>query len=123
MSPMLLLIWLSVLAIIVFAVVIAMVVHGIVIESKKIKRGDYVRGYERNMGEQDDEYSRLLKVFGLTDAATEEEIKAAYRKYVKENHPDSSRTSDPDHLKRFMEVKKTYDRLVDIKSKRFGGSL
>ena len=123
MSPVLMLIWLSVIALIVFAVIIAFIIHRIVIESKRIKRGDYVRGYERNIYEREDEYSRLLKIFGLTDTATEEEIKAAYRKFVKENHPDSAQDSDPERMRKFMEIKRAYDRIIDIKTKRFGGSL
>ncbi len=75
-------------------------------------------GYASGNVKQVDEYSRLLEFFKLTDAASEEEIKEAYRKYVRENHPDMN-NSDPEKIKKFQEVKSIYERIMDIKRNSF----
>ncbi|MEZ5758416.1 MAG: TerB family tellurite resistance protein [Emcibacteraceae bacterium] len=50
-----------------------------------IKEKDFARIRERHLGpDQSDPY----KVLGLNQDATEREIKSAYRKLIKENHPD-----------------------------------
>lgn len=72
----------------------------------------------------DDEYSRLLRMFGLTDSATESEIKSAYRKKMKELHPDrklDEPLADDENSERFRELKHAYDRILQIRSSWFKG--
>lgn len=77
--------------------------------------------------EADDEYSKLLKKFGLTERASEADIKKAYRKLVKEHHPDAQGTSgiktdSAGNIDRTFELhKKTYERLLAMRSSLFGG--
>ena len=52
------------------------------------------------------------KVLGLEENATQEEIKNAYRRLSKENHPDTG--GDP---KTFMNIKKAYDMLSNKETK------
>jgi DnaJ-domain-containing protein 1 len=53
---------------------------------------------------------------GVKQDATQEEIKAAYRKLALELHPDV--TSDPSATERFMEVQKAYEALSDAGRRR-----
>ena len=66
-----------------------------------------------------DEYSRLLSMLGLDDTASEDDIKNAYRQFCRENHPDSIGSNDPDRVRKFMEVKKAYDRIIDFRKSGF----
>ncbi|CQR53353.1 Chaperone protein DnaJ [Haloferax massiliensis] len=50
-----------------------------------------------------------LDTLDLDDDASEDEVKAAYRKRVKETHPDS-KTGDEEAFKR---VNRAYERLSD----------
>lgn len=67
-----------------------------------------------------DEYSRLLELFNLDDSASEEEIKAAYRQVMREHHPDTSKEQTPEEVAKFIELKKAYERILEIKKGRFG---
>ncbi len=78
------------------------------------------RGYHQPVDE-DDEYSRLLKVLGLDDSATEEDIKTVYRRLVRENHPDKKGTVATDEeVQRFREIQAAYKRLQEMNTGRFG---
>ena len=74
----------------------------------------------------DDEYTKLLKKFGLDERATEADIKKAYRKMVKEYHPDAQgstgvKTDSAGNVDRtFEELKKTYERLLAMRGALFG---
>ncbi len=85
-------------------------------------RGRPVKGYERS-SKVEDEYSRLLAMLGLDDEASDEEIKAAYRQLVKEFHPDSSSGETPEEkdakAKKFVELKKGYERLMERRRSGF----
>ena len=81
---------------------------------------NWVSGYTRDASVVEDEYSKLLSFFKLTDAASEEEIKAAYRKYVRDNHPDLN-NADAEKIRKFQEVKTIYERILDMKRNSFGG--
>ena len=81
-------------------------------KAKKTGPG-YLRGPSRV-----DEYTELLMLFGLEDTASEEDIKKAYRKKMKDLHPDSGDPS-PETTQAFMELKKAHDRLIQIKRSRF----
>ncbi|KAK4315079.1 hypothetical protein Pmani_013673 [Petrolisthes manimaculis] len=59
------------------------------------------------------------KVLGVEKGANQEDITAAYRKLVREWHPDRHKDEKKDeaHVK-FMEVQEAYDRLSLIRNKR-----
>ncbi|WP_139043143.1 DnaJ domain-containing protein, partial [Haloferax massiliensis] len=66
--------------------------------------GPSVRPSRRSMSRQ-----TALDTLDLDDDASEDEVKAAYRKRVKETHPDS-KTGDEEAFKR---VNRAYERLSD----------
>jgi hypothetical protein len=71
-----------------------------------------------------DEYSELLEVFGLSEGATEAEIKRAYRDIAKSYHPDGRHDngeSPEEASRKFIELKKQYDRILEIKKSCFWG--
>ncbi|MDR2337042.1 MAG: J domain-containing protein [Deltaproteobacteria bacterium] len=86
----------------------------------KVSGKTWVSGYTRVQPHVVDEYSRLLSFFKLTDSATEEDIKEAYRRYVRENHPDMT-NADPEKIRKFQEVKTIYERIMDMKRNSFIG--
>jgi len=57
------------------------------------------------------------KVLGVSDKASSDEIKKAYRKLAKANHPDST-GGDKVKEKRFKEISNAYDVLGDDKKKK-----
>jgi len=73
--------------------------------------------------EKEDEYSSLLEILGLDDSANDDDIRRRYRELVKEYHPDGSLEMDVDIGGEisFNDIKKAYDRILDIRSHRFGG--
>jgi hypothetical protein len=64
------------------------------------------------------EYEALLAFFGLSNDATLTEIKVAYRKFVKEAHPDRNLTAVADSSDQFIEISKKYERLIELYYKR-----
>ena len=52
------------------------------------------------------------KTLGVSDKATTEEIKAAYRRLAKQYHPDTN-SDDPDAERKFKEVNEAYQQLKD----------
>ena len=68
----------------------------------------------------DDEYTHLLKFFGLSDTATEADIKSSFRQIVKKLHPDSKKERSPEDTEEFIRIKKAYNRLLEIRSSWFG---
>lgn len=94
---------------------------------RSIKRKKELPGYLRPVeveseSEQDDEYSRLLRMFGLRDSASESDIKQAYRVKIKELHPDAGQVSaDAENSEAFRELKHSYDRILEIRSSWFRG--
>lgn len=60
------------------------------------------------------EYESLLSYFGLTNEATLNEIKVAYRRRVKEAHPDLNLTAVGDSSDEFIELSKKYERLLEL---------
>jgi hypothetical protein len=71
--------------------------------------------------QEEDEYSRMLKVFGLSEDATDEEIKNRYRELVKSYHPDTVGPASDENITNFRELKKAYERILEMKKHRFGG--
>lgn len=65
-------------------------------------------------------------MLGVSEQATQKEIKTAYRKKAMKLHPDVNKA--PDAKEQFMECKTAYDTLIDEKSRaqydraRMGGS-
>ena len=57
------------------------------------------------------------KVLGVPKDATEAEIKKAYRKLARENHPDANR-GDPKAEERFKDASEAYDVLGDAKRRK-----
>src|SRR5580700_5664092 len=57
------------------------------------------------------------KALGVSPKATEEEIKKAYRKLAKANHPDST-GGDKAKESRFKDISNAYDVLGDAKKKK-----
>ncbi len=75
----------------------------------------------------DDEYTELLRAFGLGDDATESQIKHAYREAMKRYHPDTMAkegiTMTPEETDQaFRDLKKIHDRIIQIRSSWFGGA-
>ncbi len=52
------------------------------------------------------------RVLGVSKDATQDEIKRAYRKKAKENHPDLH-PNDPEASKRMNEINEAYDMLMN----------
>jgi uncharacterized membrane protein len=77
---------------------------------------------------EDDEYTRLLAKFGLKEGASEGQIKKAFRRAVKEHHPDAHGTegvvldAEGNVDETFQELRKIYDRILEIRSGWFGKS-
>ena len=73
----------------------------------------------------EDEYTRLLKKLNLEEDATEGQIKKAFRLLVKEHHPDAHGAggvvldSDGNIDQKFEELRKTYDRVMEIRKSWF----
>nr|MBA2539454.1 DnaJ domain-containing protein [Deltaproteobacteria bacterium] len=59
----------------------------------------------------------FYKALGLTDKATADDIKKAYRKLAKANHPDST-GGDKAKESRFKDVSNAYDVLGDAKKRQ-----
>ena len=57
------------------------------------------------------------RVLGVTETASEEEIKKQYRLLAKEYHPDSN-SKDPEAEKKFKEVKEAYEILGNRKKRQ-----
>src|SRR5437588_10739902 len=57
------------------------------------------------------------KVLGVPKDATEAEIKKAYRKLARENHPDANK-GDPKAEERFKEISEAADVLSDPKRRK-----
>jgi len=90
-------------------------------KSKKIIPG-YMRPIEVESRENEDEYTRLLALFNLSDTATESEIKRAYRNRMKELHPDSGKNDlAVDNSEEFRDLKHAHDRIIEIRSAWFQG--
>ncbi|MDP6633391.1 MAG: DnaJ domain-containing protein [Phycisphaerae bacterium] len=63
------------------------------------------------MGDKD-----YYKILGLARDASQEEIKRAYRRLVKQFHPDTNR--DPNAASRFCDIDEAHDVLVDPELRR-----
>ena len=57
-------------------------------------------------------------ILGVSKTASNDEIKKAYRKLVKEYHPDNNKERSNWAKKKFIEVTKAYEVLSDPEKKR-----
>lgn len=90
-------------------------------ESSRAERRAKKRGVGyMNVTDGDDEYTQLLKVFGLDEGASESEIKKAYRDAVKKAHPDVAAGGGEPDEELFQHLKQSYDRILQIRSSWFG---
>ncbi len=71
-------------------------------------------GLVRSMSPSMIEYRECLAVFGLPAEADLKAIKTAYRQAVKEAHPDLSHQVDARASERFIELTKTYERILEL---------
>ena len=59
----------------------------------------------------------LYKVLGISKGASQEEIRRAYRKLARKNHPDANR-EDPEAENRFKEIQQAYEVLSNSERRR-----
>ena len=57
------------------------------------------------------------EVLGLTAEAPAEEIRIAYRKLAKANHPDKHQ-GDPAYVEKFKDIQEAYDVLSDAEKRQ-----
>jgi len=84
----------------------------------------YLRPVEVEDQNSDDEYTRLLRMFHLSDNATENQIKRAYREKMKELHPDrvsQEGMEKAENSEEFRELKHAYDRIFEMRRSWFRG--
>ncbi|MFQ5854234.1 MAG: DnaJ C-terminal domain-containing protein [Anaerolineae bacterium] len=63
------------------------------------------------------EYKDYYKILGVDKKATQKEIKSAYRKLARENHPDVN-PDDPDAQERFKDINEAYQVLGDPEKRK-----
>lgn len=62
-----------------------------------------------------EEYKRHLSMLGLEPGCDIKSIKSAYRRAVKELHPDRRKAMDPDTTRRFHDLQKAYENIIEIR--------
>jgi len=67
-----------------------------------------------------DEYAECLGVFALQPGATLQQIKFAYRNAVKTCHPDLNPHAGPAEAAKFIQLTKTYERLLRLHTEQTG---
>jgi hypothetical protein len=96
---------------------------GILSDKNKIKKSKKLKKSNSSFNLEEsnimDEYTALLLIFGLSDDATDSDIKKAFRDAIKRLHPDSGLPVDPDKLE---EVQKAHDRLMELRGGWFGAT-
>lgn len=64
---------------------------------------------------QDSSLPNYYGILGVSQDATQEEIKSKFRQLAKEHHPD--RTKDQSSTERFAEINEAYDTLSDVETR------
>jgi hypothetical protein len=72
------------------------------------------------VGQGVDEYTDCLRVFALKPGASLKKIKVAYRNAVKACHPDLNPHAGPQEAARFIQLTKSYERLLQLHEQRTG---
>ena len=97
------------------------------LEFKDVIWGLYEEGQRQGWQNIYDEFVKSLdprgeqnayKVLGLSQDATQEEIKKRYRKLAVKWHPDRNKDNAEEAQKKFMEIQQAYEILSEIKGKR-----
>jgi len=84
------------------------------------------KSHYSNAVDSEDEYTKLLAIFGLDENASETQIKRAFRNAVKEHHPDAHGaggvvTDEEGNVDgTFQDLKESYNRILEIRSSWFG---
>jgi DnaJ-domain-containing protein 1 len=60
------------------------------------------------------EYKECLGVLGLEIGTSAKQIKTSYRKLIKQVHPDTVGESNPTATKKFLQLQKAYDRILEL---------
>ncbi|MGA1190897.1 MAG: DnaJ domain-containing protein [Bdellovibrionota bacterium] len=84
----------------------------------KVRRETSERNHRSERALRSLSRNQHLKVLGLSSGATQVEIKAAYRRLVKESHPDVNRDSGERNIARFREIQSAYESLKRTSSFR-----
>lgn len=80
---------------------------------KQFNRPDPVQFNQNfNNNAEQDRDEKLLALLGLTPGATKDQIKTAYRKAVKEHHPDLNSDQDDNLTSDFVELTSAYQELL-----------
>jgi preprotein translocase subunit Sec63 len=77
-----------------------------------------ITGLKEQLDPDYHEYVNCLKVFGLRPGADLAAIKNAYRNAVKEYHPDRNRNAQEMAAEVFIEMTRTYERLIELHTKQ-----
>jgi hypothetical protein len=72
------------------------------------------------VGQGLDEYSECLKVFSLKPGVSLQKIKVAYRNAVKTCHPDLNPNAGEAEAARFIQLTRTYEKLLELHEQRTG---
>lgn len=72
------------------------------------------------VGQGIDEYSECLKVFSLKPGVSLQKIKVAYRNAVKTCHPDLNPNAGEAEAARFIQLTRTYEKLLELHEQRTG---
>ena len=97
------------------------------LEFKEVLWGLYEEGQKNGWDNFYDEFVKALdprgeknayRVLGLTEDATQEEIKRRYKKLAVKWHPDRNPNNKDEAQEKFMEIQEAYEILSKIKTMR-----
>lgn len=97
------------------------------LEFKDVLKGLYEEGQRNGWDRLYDDFVKALdprgeqnayRVLGVTENATQKEIKQRYKKLAMKWHPDRNRDNKEEAQKKFMEINEAYEILSKLKSKR-----
>ena len=77
-------------------------------------RGFVLQELRSNIDPVIQEYYKCLDILGLKPGATVREVKSAYRKKMKEVHPDLNVGEEEESAKEVIHIRKSYERLLEM---------